>query len=305
MPILYNPQTQEPYLRLPAPLSHIILTPHRLHQLEETIAVKVPLLNDPRIYLNLTGPPYPYLREHEEEWVKSKCAAAEPVLQALRAEFQTSVLQQQYFDLCPFTVIREVTEEDPQTGHPKQDVLIGDIEIARYMFYEYRHDSPERAEAQRLNNELPPGDEGIAWGIGCEYTGYSICIRLFVLCWTLFTNDTLVFRLPGTVPPRPRNHDSGPADADPGLGSPADEHQAAHGVGVCRECWESSRLREKWFRGALHLGRLGALPGEQRRGVEVAYRCSVAGFLRNCQRVLFVSVVYCLERASSLLIGDD
>ncbi|RAH71177.1 GNAT family N-acetyltransferase [Aspergillus aculeatinus CBS 121060] len=166
MPILYNPQTQEPYLRLPAPLSHIILTPHRLHQLEETIADKVPLLNDPRIYLNLTGPPYPYLREHEEAWVKSKCAAAEPVLRALRAEFQTSVPQQEYFDLCPFTVIREVTEEDPQTGHPKQDVLIGDIEIARYMFYEYRHDSPERAEAQRLNNELPPGDEGIAWGIG-------------------------------------------------------------------------------------------------------------------------------------------
>ncbi|OJK02148.1 hypothetical protein ASPACDRAFT_114832 [Aspergillus aculeatus ATCC 16872] len=166
MPILYNPETQEPYLRLPAPLSHIILTPHRLHQLKETIAAKVPLLNDPRIYLNLTGPPYPYLREHEEEWVKSKCAAAEPVLRALRAEFETSVQQQQHFDLCPFTVIREVIEEDPQTGHPKQDVLIGDIEIARYMFYEYRHDSPERAEAQRLNSELPPGDEGIAWGIG-------------------------------------------------------------------------------------------------------------------------------------------
>ncbi|PYI21628.1 hypothetical protein BO99DRAFT_379573 [Aspergillus violaceofuscus CBS 115571] len=166
MPIHYNPETQEPYLRLPAPLSHIILTPHRLHQLEETIAAKVSLLNDPRIYLNLTGPPYPYLREHEEEWVKSKCAAAEPVLQALRTEFKTSVQQQQYSDLCPFTVIREVIEEDPETGHPKKDVLIGDIGVARYMFYEYRHDSAERAEAQRRNNELLPGDEGIAWGIG-------------------------------------------------------------------------------------------------------------------------------------------
>ncbi|PYH86728.1 hypothetical protein BO82DRAFT_349884 [Aspergillus uvarum CBS 121591] len=166
MPILYNPQTQEPYLRLPAPLSHIILTPHRLHQLEETVSAKVPLLNDPRIYLNLTGPPYPYLREHAEEWLKSSCAAAEPVLQALRTEFKTSVQQQQYFDLCPFTVIREVIEQDPETGHPRQDVLIGDIGIARYMFYEYRHDSAERAEAQRRNNELLPGDEGIAWGVG-------------------------------------------------------------------------------------------------------------------------------------------
>ncbi|KAJ5112620.1 hypothetical protein N7532_000665 [Penicillium argentinense] len=166
MPIHYNIHTKEPYLRLPEPLSNIIITPHRLHQLEETIDAKVPLLNDPIIYLNLTGPPYPYLREHEEEWVKMRCEAGAPVLNALRAEFETSVKEQQFFDFCPFSVIREVTEQDPTTGDPLKDILIGDVGISRYSFYEYEHGSEEKAEAQRLNDELPAGDERIVWQIG-------------------------------------------------------------------------------------------------------------------------------------------
>ncbi|PYH40459.1 GNAT family N-acetyltransferase [Aspergillus saccharolyticus JOP 1030-1] len=190
MPVLYNPQTQEPYLRLPAPLRQIIITPHRPHQLEETIAAKLPLLNDPRIYLNLTGSPFPYLREHAEAWMNTQIAAAEPVLQALRTEFETSVQGQRYFGLCPFTVIREVTEEDPETGHPLKDTLIGDIGIARYQFYEYRQGSAERAEAQRLNGDLPAGDERIVWAIGNflapSYHGrgiMSLALRTLIQDW--------------------------------------------------------------------------------------------------------------------------
>ncbi|KAJ5624793.1 hypothetical protein N7510_001102 [Penicillium lagena] len=166
MPVHYNTHTKELYLRLAEPLSNIIITPHRLNQLEETIDAKVQLLNDPRIFLKLSGPPYPYLREHEEEWVKTKCEAAEPVLSALRVEFETSVKEQQFFDLCPFTVIREVTEQDPKTGDPLKDILIGDIGIDRSVFYEHKRGSKERAEAQRLNKELPAGDERIVWGTG-------------------------------------------------------------------------------------------------------------------------------------------
>ncbi|KAJ5692384.1 hypothetical protein N7462_001807 [Penicillium macrosclerotiorum] len=166
MAVHYNTDTREPYLRLADPFSNIIITPHRLNQLQQTIEAKVPLLNDPRIYLNLSGPPYPFLPEHEEEYVKMKCEAGEPVLNALRVEFETLVKEQQFFDICPFNVIREVTEQDPHTGHPLKDFLIGDVGVNRYMFYEHKHGSEERAQAQRLNEELPAGDERIVWGIG-------------------------------------------------------------------------------------------------------------------------------------------
>jgi hypothetical protein len=166
MPVHYNTHTKEPYLRLPSPLTNIIITPHRLSQLEETVDAQVRLLNEPIIYLNLEGPPVPYLREHGEAWVKTRCEAGEPVLRALRAELETSVQEHQFFDLCPFTVIREVTEQDPETGHPLKDVLIGDVGMSRYSFYEYGYGTEKRAEAQRANAELPAGDARIVWGIG-------------------------------------------------------------------------------------------------------------------------------------------
>ncbi|KAJ5612130.1 hypothetical protein N7510_005324 [Penicillium lagena] len=166
MPVHYNTHTKEPYLRLPTPLSNIIITPHRLSQLEETVAAQVRLLNDPKIYLNLSGPPYPYLPEHGEEWVKMKCAEAEPVLGTLRAEFENPDTDKQVFDFCPFNVIREVTEQDPETGDPLKDVILGDIGVARYPFYEDGYDTEKMAEAQRLNNELSAGDGRIVWAIG-------------------------------------------------------------------------------------------------------------------------------------------
>ena len=218
MPIHYNTHTKEPYLRLAKPLSNIIITPHRLNQLEETIDAKVQLLNDPKIFLNLDGPPYPFLREHEEEWVKMKCEAGEPVLKALAMEFETSFKEQQYFDFCPFTVIREVTEQDSKTGDPLKDILIGDVGIDRSVFYEHKHGSEERAEAQRLNKELPAGDERIVWGIGCK------CF-FFLFSPSIDDFSPMVHcRLPGSFPPRPGNHDACNANGSPRLGCAAYEY---------------------------------------------------------------------------------
>lgn len=188
MPIYFNTRTLEPYLRLSAPHSNIIITPYRLEQsqLEDTYTVLIKWLNDPRVYPWLEGPPYPYLREHAEEYVKAVSEETKQVLDAVRAEFananatngpsdtkyQSKSQSQQFHGTCPFLCIREITHQDPETNDPLQDTLIGNIGLSRYSFYEYQSGSQEREEATRQNNALPVGDERIVWGLGCKSTYY-------------------------------------------------------------------------------------------------------------------------------------
>lgn len=181
MTVHYNPLTKEPYLRLPEPHSNIIITPHRRDHFDETVLRLVELLNDPRIYKWLESTPYPYLQEHAEAWVKASFKEIEQVLSTLQRELAenedayssnavTNGTQSQrtFFDVCPFTCIREVLTADAETGAPLTDILIGDVKLGRYTFYEYGLESEERVEAQRRNNSLPAGDEKIAWTLGGE-----------------------------------------------------------------------------------------------------------------------------------------
>lgn len=190
MTVHYHPLTKEPYLRLPEPHSNIIITPHRRDQLDETVLRLVGLLNDPRIYQWLESTPYPYLREHGEQWVKDSCKEIEQVLSTLQGELAenkdsyssdhaTTDAQSQrtFFDVCPFTCIREVLTADAETGAPLKDILIGDIKLGRYTFYELGLASEERVEAQRKNNSLPAGDEKIAWTLGGKMVSFG---------WTLY-----------------------------------------------------------------------------------------------------------------------
>lgn len=183
----YNLLTKEPYLQLPAPCANIIITPYREHQIEETSAVMTEILNDSRVYSWLVGPPYPFLPEHGVDWVKMKIAENENILSTLQREFETSQSQQgggsdgkeepELFDKCPLVCIREVTERDPATGTPLRDVLIGEISLTRYSFYELRPDSPELALAQKQNNDLPAGHKDIVWGIGCMDTPVQLVLN--------------------------------------------------------------------------------------------------------------------------------
>jgi len=178
MTVYYNRLTKEPYLKLPPPLSNIIITPHRLENIDETVASMVDILNDPRVYPWLERTPYPYLNEDGVGWVKAHCKENEEVLSTLRRDLEQENLintknatvgskqDREFFDNCPFTCIREVMAEDPETRAPLKDYLIGDIKLARYTFYEHPPNSKERAEAQRKNNELRAGDENIIWTIG-------------------------------------------------------------------------------------------------------------------------------------------
>ncbi|KGO55083.1 Acyl-CoA N-acyltransferase [Penicillium expansum] len=173
MVVHYNPLTKEPYLQLPAPCANIIMTPHREHQIEEVSAAMTEFLNDSRVHSWLQGPPYPFLPEHGVEWVKMKIAEQEEVVSTLQKEFETPKSQQGdslniqeepvFFDKFPFLCIREVTERDPATGAPLQDVWIGDFNLTRYAFYELQPNSPELALAQKQNKDLPAGHKDIVW----------------------------------------------------------------------------------------------------------------------------------------------
>jgi hypothetical protein len=178
MAICYNFKTKEPYLRLPEPHTNIIITPHRPNSLNETSSALVKILNDPRVALRLQRTPYPYSISDGERWVKANCKDQEGILSALREDIEksgNSVVQEnspnvlhrkrEFFDSCPFTCIREVLKSDSQTGNPLEDILIGDVRLARSSFDEYPERSEERCLAQKHNDELLAGKENIVWSL--------------------------------------------------------------------------------------------------------------------------------------------
>ncbi|QQK40944.1 Acetyltransferase, GNAT family [Penicillium digitatum] len=152
------------------------MTPHRNHQIEEVSAAMGEFLNDSRVYDWLQGPPYPFLPEHGADWVKQKLAEQAEVVSTLQKEFETREIQQgdgsngpkelELFDRFPFLGIREVTERDPATGVPLQDVFIGELTLTRYAFHELQSDGSALALAQKHNDDLPAGHQDIVWSIG-------------------------------------------------------------------------------------------------------------------------------------------
>jgi hypothetical protein len=179
MAVHYNPITKEPYLQLPAPCANIIITPYRKHQIKETALVMTEILNDTRVYSWLEGPPYPYLPEHGEDWVRMKIEENEAVVSTLQREFEAEgqphsggtkdKMSAVFFDSCPFLCIREVTKRTITNGAPLQDILIGYTGLLRYPFYEIRQNSWELALVQAHNNQLPAGHKDIVWGLGSMF----------------------------------------------------------------------------------------------------------------------------------------
>lgn len=178
MTVHYNSRTKEPYLRLQEPHTNIIITPHRQNSIDETSSALANILNDPRVALRLQRTPYPYSKSDGEEWSKANCKEQEAMLSNLRKELEEQTNTElkkhagnnsrqdgQVFDGCPFTCIREVLKSEPETGHPIEDILIGDIRLARSSFDEFPEGSEERAQAQRQNNELLAGDKNIIWSL--------------------------------------------------------------------------------------------------------------------------------------------
>jgi len=147
-----NPATQEPYLRLPPPNGNIIITPPRMSDASFTPAI----LNDPRVYRTLSGPPYPYLPEHAQDWVTMIKRTADKVLADLRdASNEQSLL---IVGGCPVRTLREVRPDGT-------DIYLGDIEIHRARWLEVL-DAERRSELIEENDARVIGDPEIVWEIG-------------------------------------------------------------------------------------------------------------------------------------------
>ncbi|KAF7966039.1 hypothetical protein HWV62_40443 [Athelia sp. TMB] len=159
-PLELNPQTGEPFLRLPSPFEHIIITPPR----EADTAAMVEILGDSRVNQWLQGPPYPFLQEHADARVARQIAASASALQELKdaaAGDKSPEGPLALVERCPVSCIREV-----QPGGA--DVYIGDCRMHRCQFDNLAVDGREEEQRGKIaeNDARVLGDPGIVWSIG-------------------------------------------------------------------------------------------------------------------------------------------
>ncbi|KZT44632.1 hypothetical protein SISSUDRAFT_37929 [Sistotremastrum suecicum HHB10207 ss-3] len=151
-PLQIDPATGEPFLRLPAPLENIIITPPRLTDVPALLR----LLNDPRVHETLSGPPWPYLEEHATEWLSRLRAKSDQEWTELQEAASKNSEAPRVFGFCPVRSIREVQEDGSQ-------LYLGDC-----CFDRWGADliTDEVEEIGRENEEKPVGDESIIWTFG-------------------------------------------------------------------------------------------------------------------------------------------
>ncbi|VDC08010.1 unnamed protein product [Peniophora sp. CBMAI 1063] len=153
-PLEWDATRNEPFLRLPAPHSHIILTPSRLSDAEDMVGP----FNDPKVYNGLRSPPWPFTLEHGRKWTEKVVE----IWGEHREELETAAAQGENatlatFGFCPVRCIRDSRTEEQK--------LIGDLHLGR-TGYEWEVDEDKRKELADANAALPVGDSTIIWTIG-------------------------------------------------------------------------------------------------------------------------------------------
>jgi len=159
-PLQINPKTGEPFLQLPSPLDHIIITPLRLTD-KPTI---IEILNDDRVHLWLAGPPYPFLQEHADWWVDMHQALCDKVIRELEDEYKTNPDGSlEIVEVCPIRSIREVKADGT-------DVYLGDLGFRRYDYAELSTATEEERQKKKtlidINMAKKTGDPSIVWSVG-------------------------------------------------------------------------------------------------------------------------------------------
>lgn len=216
---LTNNNGEGPYIRLPAPHSHIIITPPRslpqpegeenaIYPPQPDIDASVAALNDDRVHPYLESPPYPYKREQAVTFHRMMYDECQRILQHP---------QQELYNGCPFRDIRD-TSLNADDGSVAEAPKVGDILISRYPFYEFPPDSEARSKAQAYNASLAVGHEDLVWGIGCMHPLPPLCLLL------LFFSNTDVFgSLAIAIPPRERDHERRPQHFNYRMANPKNE----------------------------------------------------------------------------------
>jgi len=148
-PLEVHPKTGEPFLRLPVPHEHIILTPPRIEDLDALIAIT----NDPLVYPWM-GPAAPFSREHAENWLQRMISDSDSVIRDLE-EAQTDK-ELKMVDGCPARCIREQQPDGTE-------LFLGHISFSRCKWWEL---SEERRKPLVTENEArKAGDSEIVWQI--------------------------------------------------------------------------------------------------------------------------------------------
>ena len=154
-PLQVNPQTGEPFLRLPSPLDHIIITPPRMSDVEHVVEN----MNDPKVYSTLSGPPFPYLKQHAIDWVTRVKKWSDDLLEELRSFSEDHPdSPPKIVGGCPVRVLREVQEDGT-------DLFLGDLGVDRSGF-PYHPNETERERLEEENDARQVGDKNIVWCIG-------------------------------------------------------------------------------------------------------------------------------------------
>ncbi len=133
-------KTGEFYMRLPAPNDNIIITPPRPSDTDAIVAI----MNDERVALKFSFPPYPYLREH-----------AVAHLEADEERHRDAREEGGLFSECPVQSIREVRDNG-------EEIYIGEARLVRSKYYNIR-DEEEAKRLTQTNFERPIGDPDILW----------------------------------------------------------------------------------------------------------------------------------------------
>ncbi|PCH34023.1 hypothetical protein WOLCODRAFT_94664 [Wolfiporia cocos MD-104 SS10] len=150
-PLQIDPTTGEPFLRLPAPLQNIIITPPRLSD----GASIVPILNDNAVCRWLQGPPYPYLPSHAESWLAAAKNDSDVILNELERASKDGPLK--IIDACPVRILRETNANGP-------DTFLGDIFLHRCQYPYEEPTTKQELSAENARKEV--GDPTIVWCIG-------------------------------------------------------------------------------------------------------------------------------------------
>ncbi|CAE6433868.1 unnamed protein product [Rhizoctonia solani] len=149
--VQHNPQTNEPFIALPSPYSNIRLTPPRVDDAGEILAI----MNNLEMVMNFAGPPYPYLQGHCDEWLRDRIREYDSAMVRMASTNDDAG----FLDLFPLRHIREVGEDGVER-------FLGEVSLTREDgFCEIRDEGARIAKAN-MNISLAPGDLDIVWTFG-------------------------------------------------------------------------------------------------------------------------------------------
>ncbi|KAF9638496.1 hypothetical protein BFW01_g9393 [Lasiodiplodia theobromae] len=212
MAVRYNPTTNEPYLQFPSPHVHLRLTPMRHSDGPATIAA----MNDPRVYMNILSPPFPYLPQHWDQQFATIDAAtrrAREELDAVEAWRKQGGSGPKMWvgSGLPFTAIREVVVVEGPEGKEEEERFLGRINIRRKDFRTVV-DEGERKALKAANDAKVAGDPEIEWEMGfwlcpsAQGRGVMTTV-LRTLMETFFVGYMNVHRLRGSHLDHNKDHD--------------------------------------------------------------------------------------------------